>query len=145
MQFRLSTHFALAATAMSVVLSAPAMAQDQDADERASSATDIIVTARRVEERLQDVPISMTVFNAEQIQNRNIQVASDLATYTPSLSVNTRYGPEKASFSLRGFNQDQSTAPTVGVYFADVVGVRAQGGTTSGNSVGAGARIGIVR
>ncbi|MBU6269009.1 MAG: TonB-dependent receptor, partial [Sphingomonadales bacterium] len=57
----------------------------------------------------------------------------------PSLSSNERYGPEKQSFSLRGFNQDQSTAPTVGVYFADVVGVRAQGGTTSGNSVGAGA------
>ncbi|MCJ2187840.1 TonB-dependent receptor [Novosphingobium beihaiensis] len=110
----------------------PALAQE------ASDADAIIVTARRVEERLQDVPISMTVYSNEQIEKRNIAVASDLATYTPSLSVNTRYGPEKANFSLRGFNQDQSTAPTVGVYFADVVGVRAQGGTSSGNSVGAG-------
>lgn len=140
MHLRLRTQFALAATAMGVVLSAPALAQEDEAvGSNVSSATDIIVTARRVEERLQDVPISMTVFNAEQIQNRNIQVASDLATYTPSLSVNTRYGAEKAAFSLRGFNQDQSTAPTVGVYFADVVGVRAQGGTTSGNTVPAGA------
>lgn len=99
----------------------------------------IIVTARRVEERLQDVPISITVYNQEQLTQRNVAVAADLATYTPSLSVNQRYGPEKASFSIRGFNQDQSTAPTVGVYFAEVVGVRAQGGTTSGNTVGAGA------
>ncbi|MDE8652712.1 TonB-dependent receptor [Novosphingobium album (ex Liu et al. 2023)] len=112
---------------------APALAQSAAADPG-----DIIVTARRTEERLQDVPISITVYNNEAIEKRNIVVASDLATYTPSLSVNTRYGAEKASFSLRGFNQDQSTAPTVGVYFADVVGVRAQGGTTSGNSVGAG-------
>lgn len=99
---------------------------------------EIIVTARRVEESLQDVPISISVLSTEQIADRNIVVASDLATYTPSLSVNQRYGAEKATFAIRGFNQDQSTAPTVGVYFADVVGVRAQGGTTSGNTVGAG-------
>jgi iron complex outermembrane receptor protein len=100
---------------------------------------EIIVTARRVEESLQDVPISITVFNARQLSDRNIAVATDLAAYTPSLSVNQRYGAEKAAFAIRGFNQDQSTAPTVGVYFADVVGIRAQGGTTSGNTVGAGA------
>ncbi|MCX7863421.1 MAG: TonB-dependent receptor [Novosphingobium sp.] len=99
----------------------------------------ITVTARRVEENMQDVSISMTVFNQEQLTQRNIAVATDLAAYTPSLSVNQRYGPEKSSFSLRGYTQDQSTAPTVGVYFAEVVGVRAQGGTTSGNTVGAGA------
>lgn len=128
---------AITTTALTVLSAVPAMAQD--ADEGASFAGDIIVTARRVEERLQDVPISMTVLDQSQLANRNITVANDLATYTPSLSSNERYGPEKQSFSLRGFNQDQSTAPTVGVYFAEVVGVRAQGGTTSGNSVGAGA------
>ena len=126
----------LAATALATVLSVPAYAQSSD---DGIDGGDIIVTARRTEERLQDVPISMTVFSQEQLTQRNIAVATDLATYTPSLSVNQRYGPEKASFSIRGFIQDQSTAPTVGVYFAEVVGVRAQGGTTSGNSVGAGA------
>jgi len=100
---------------------------------------EIVVTARRVEENIQDVPISMTVYTQKRLTDLNITIATDLGTYTPSLSVNERYGPEKASFSIRGFNQDQSTAPTVGVYFADVVGVRAQGGTTSGNTVGAGA------
>jgi iron complex outermembrane recepter protein len=140
MQLRFRTHFALAATAMGVVLSSPALAQEEAAQETASSSSagDIIVTARRVEERLQDVPISMTVFSEQQITDKNIAVASDLATYTPSLSVNTRFGAEKAAFAIRGFNQDASTAPTVGVYFADVVGPRAQGGTTSGNSAAAG-------
>ncbi|MBW8783689.1 MAG: TonB-dependent receptor [Novosphingobium sp.] len=146
---------ALFSAAWTLGLAAPAAAQDtpppapanqntaaQDAaaqsSETATSPTDIIVTAQRVEQRLQDVPISITVYNQQQLENRNVSLATDLATYTPSLSVNQRYGPEKASFSIRGFNQDQSTAPTVGVYFADVVGVRAQGGTTSGNTVGAG-------
>ena len=115
-------------------ITTPALAQSSDA-----GAADIIVTARRTEERLQDVPISITVLNQQQLTQRNIAIATDLATYTPSLSVNQRFGPEKASYSLRGFNQDANTAPTVGVYFAEVVGVRAQGGTTSGNTVGAGA------
>jgi iron complex outermembrane receptor protein len=113
--------------------------QAQSTGQSVSEISEIIVTARRVEESLQDVPISMTVIDPGQITDRNIVVAADLATYTPSLSVNQRYGAEKSTFALRGFNQDQSTAPTVGVYFADVVGVRSQGGTTSGNTVGAGA------
>jgi iron complex outermembrane recepter protein len=116
-----------------------AWAQDAAAEGAAVDAGEIIVTARRTEERLQDVPISITVYSQEQLDQRNIVQASDLAIYTPSLSVNQRYGPEKSSFAIRGFNQDQSTAPTVGVYFAEVVGPRAQGGTTSGNSVGPGA------
>ena len=105
----------------------------------ADSAGEILVTARRVAERLQDVPVSITVFNQQDLTKRNIAVPTDLATYTPSLSVNQRYGPEKSSFAIRGFNQANNTAPTIGMYFAEVVGVRAQGGTTSGNTVGAGA------
>lgn len=113
----------------------PAMAQEAET----GRGDEILVTARRVEERLQDVPISISVLNQEQLTQRNISVPTDLALYTPSLTTNQRYGPEKASFSIRGFGQDLSTAPTVGIYFADVIGLRAQGGITTGNSVGAGA------
>ena len=57
----------------------PALAQNAD-----DSATgDIIVTAQRVEQRLQDVPVSITVFNAQQLTQKNIAVATDLAIYTP--------------------------------------------------------------
>jgi iron complex outermembrane receptor protein len=116
----------------------PAYAQQSEQAAEPAGAGDIIVTARRTEERLQDVPISITVFNQEQLSQRNVVLASDLATYTPSLSVNQRYGPEKASFAIRGFNQDIGTSPSVGVYFADVVAPRAAGGTVSGNNAGAG-------
>ena len=121
-------------------LALPAAAQDASQAAPAAS-QDILVTARRVEERLQDVPVSITVFNQQDLTKRNVAIASDLAIYTPSLSVNQRFGPEKSSFSLRGFNQDNNTAPTVGVYFAEVVGVRAQGSNTGGNTVGAGSFI----
>lgn len=126
----------LAATAMGVVLATPAMAQESGAEAVDSGA--IIVTARRSEERLQDVPISISVFSQEEISKRNITNSGDLATYTPSLALNSRFGPEKASFVIRGFVQELATQPSVGVYFADVVAPRSGGSTTSGNGVGVG-------
>ncbi|MCP5401141.1 MAG: TonB-dependent receptor [Novosphingobium sp.] len=127
------------ATALSTValpgLAAPALAQDSA---EIVNENDIIVTARRSEERLQDVPISITVLDQDALAKRNIVSTADLGTYVPSLSVNNQFGPEKSSFVIRGFAQEYHTAPTVGVYFADVIAPRALGPTTSGNGAGVG-------
>ena len=115
----------LGAASVCVFGAAPVMAQDkaaQGADE--ASGADIIVTARRVEEKLQDVPISITVLSQEAISKRNIVSGSDLGAYVPSLVSNQQFGPEKASFAIRGFTQEGKTSPSVAVYFADVVGGR---------------------
>ena len=133
----ISKTLALAATALTSFSAVPALAQNaQGADD--GNVSDIVVTARRVEEKLQDVPISITVFNQEQLASRNIVNSTDLAIYTPSLAVNSRFGPEKASFAIRGFTQDLNTAPTVGVYFADVVAPRLASNITSGGGAGVG-------
>ncbi|MBV1688568.1 TonB-dependent receptor [Novosphingobium sp. G106] len=118
----------------------PVFAQsDTAAQANASeSGNDIIVTARRSEERLQDVPISITVLNPEQLSQHNIVSTADLGSFVPSLTINSQFGPEKASFVIRGFTQAYHTAPTVGVYFADVAAPRALGPTTSGNGAGVG-------
>ncbi len=100
--------------------------------------SEIVVTARRVEERLQDVPISITVLSEDAITKRDIYNAGDLGTYVPSLSSNANFGPTKSSFAIRGFTQEGKTSPSVGVYFADVVAPRANAGTTSGNGAGPG-------
>jgi iron complex outermembrane receptor protein len=112
----------------------PALAQDNGV----SATGDIIVTARRSEERLQDVPISITVLSQEAITKRNIYSGVDLGAYVPSLSTNQSFGPEKSSFAIRGFTQEGKTSPSVAVYFADVVAPRSNGGTTSGNGAGVG-------
>lgn len=91
---------ALAASALSSAWAIPALAQGAD---DAGTGADIVVTARRTEEKLLDVPISITVYNQEQLSNRNVANSADLAAYTPSLTVNSRYGPEKSSFAIRGF------------------------------------------
>jgi iron complex outermembrane receptor protein len=107
-------------------LATPALAQEQPPENKVSQsqsaeASTIVVTARRVEERLQDVPISISVFNQEQLAQRNILNAQDLAANTPSLSANGNFGAENTTFAIRGFAQDIGTLPSVGVYFADVV------------------------
>jgi iron complex outermembrane receptor protein len=133
--------FVAAALASSVAV--PAFAQNTqtanagaEAPSQGVELTEVIVTARRVEERLQDVPISITVFNQEQLSNRNVVNAADLAAYTPSLSANQNFGQENSSYAIRGFVQDAGAPPTVAVYFADVVALR---GPTQGTQAGDGA------
>src|SRR5882757_1443048 len=133
--------FVAAALASSVAV--PAFSQStqtantaQEAPSQGIELTEVIVTARRVDERLQDVPISITVFNQEQLTNRNVVNSADLAAYTPSLSANNNFGQENSSFAIRGFVQDAGTPPSVGVYFADVVALR---GPTQGTQAGDGA------
>jgi iron complex outermembrane receptor protein len=122
----------LSTTTLSFGVIVPAFAEEEALNE-------IIVTARRVEERLQDVPISITVFNQEQLTEKNVLSARDLATYAPSLSVNGRYGTENSSFAIRGFSQEIRTTPSVAIYFADVVAPRASGsGTPAGDGAGPG-------
>jgi iron complex outermembrane receptor protein len=137
--------------ALGLGLALPAGAQEQGAEAspapapaaKAAAADDdigeVIVTARRIEEKLQDVPISITVFNQEQLSDRNVTNATDLANFTPSLSANNNFGTENTSFAIRGFVQDLGTAPSVGTYFADVVAPRGPTqGTSAGDGVGPG-------
>ena len=80
--------FALGA-ALSFCFAGPALGQQAGtATADTLGLSEIVVTARRVEERLQDVPISITVFNPQQLANFNVVNAQDLAAYTPSLSAN---------------------------------------------------------
>jgi iron complex outermembrane receptor protein len=124
---------------MALGLAQPAFAQGADDPATASSSSDIIVTARRIEERLQDVPISISVLNQTELNNRNLSNTGDLAAYVPSLGLDQRFGTEQASFSIRGFFQDLGSAPTVGVYFADAVAPRGSTAqTTAGDGVGPG-------
>jgi iron complex outermembrane receptor protein len=107
-------------------------AAEPTAAESGDDLTEIVVTARRTEENLQDVPISIQVFNQQQLENRNVVVAQDLAQYVPSLSVNNNFGSDNTAFALRGFTQDNGTAPSVGVFFADVIAPRSASNSIPG-------------
>ena len=71
-----------------------AQADEKPASNNSQSAQDsdpIIVTARRREESLQDVPIAISVTSQEEITTKNIQSVTDLQASTPSLSATGPY------------------------------------------------------
>lgn len=84
---------------------------------------DIVVTARRREEALQDVPIAVQAFSGETIQQRNIQDPTDLQRLAPSLTT-YQQARDEITLSLRGLSSSGASAqgqnPRVTAYFAEV-------------------------
>ena len=103
----------------------PVHAQDTGAEASGVNDDDIIVTARRVEERLQDVPVAVTAIQGENLQKLGITTTVDLRQAVPSLTVTNAAGrPATPLYSLRGqrgndqvFTQD----PPVAAYLDEVL------------------------
>jgi iron complex outermembrane recepter protein len=78
----------------------------------------IVVTARRVKERLQEVPVSVSAFGAEQIQANGLQGMEDVARLTPGFSFE-RTTSALAQPAIRGQAQYRVTNPVqnVATYF----------------------------
>ena len=74
------------------VLLAAGFAGGAHAQSGASTLEEIVVTARRVEERLQDVPLAITAFSAAEIQSAAIENLDDVANLTPGLTFSNLLG-----------------------------------------------------
>src|SRR5437763_284760 len=76
---------------------------------------EVTVTAQRVSERLQDVPVAVTAIPASELLERGIRQAGDITASVPNLLLNSPYGPEaQPTFTLRGvttqdFSENQSS------------------------------------
>ncbi len=96
----------LMSTAGAVTFAAPAMAQMTDATAPQAEGEDtIIVTARRQNERLQDVPASVAVITAEVIGRTGATKAEDFVRLTPGITIVT--GTAEAGdtqINIRGIN-----------------------------------------
>ncbi|MDT9598801.1 TonB-dependent receptor [Sphingosinicella rhizophila] len=94
-------------------------ATDEGAGEAASSVPEqsgeIVVTARKREERLQDVPESIAVFSAESIEAANIENIRDVALNVPNLSISSAEQPGIALINIRGVGQVRNGEPPVAV------------------------------
>jgi iron complex outermembrane receptor protein len=65
---------------------------------QATALEEIIVTASKRSQSLQDVPMAVTAFSDQVIQEAGINTAVDLAVLTPSLTISTGNQPYTASF-----------------------------------------------
>lgn len=118
-------HLALPAHAQETT---PATADDQEAKERMETVT---VSARRRDERLQDVPLAVTAFSARALERANIQSLADLQERVPNLTVYASRGTNTTLTAfIRGVGQADpvwGVDPGVGIYFDDVYMARPQG------------------
>jgi len=104
---------------------AASAAQDAATETPTATSSDelgeIVVTARRRAESLQDVPLAVTAFTPETLTQKAITDRTSLADNTPSLfTINGGYPREFAFFALRGQGPAFGSTPGVVNYFAEV-------------------------
>ena len=93
---------------------AVAQSGPQTADE-VEAEGEIIVTSRRREESLQDVPVAITAFGSAQIKDQRIERLSDVAKLTPGLNFAPLFGAQNQLPIIRGAAQTFG-ALNVGVF-----------------------------
>ncbi len=96
-----------------------------------SSLEEVVVTARRRQERLQDVPVSVTALSGEQLARQNVTTALDLGKTSPSLTVTpSPRGSNTPFFVIRGqrlIDTSMVLDPVTVVYFNEIPEMRPQG------------------
>jgi len=65
---------------------------------------EIVITTRKREENLQDVPISVNAFTDQQIRRQGITNIGDVAKYSPSVTFDTGYNPTDTRVNIRGLS-----------------------------------------
>jgi len=73
---------------------------------------ELIVTAQKREQNLQDVPVGVSLLSGQAMQEAQIKNASELATLLPTLNVQASSGPSTSSFNIRGIGT-QAFSPGV--------------------------------
>ncbi|MBL8264961.1 TonB-dependent receptor [Steroidobacter sp.] len=116
---------------LSGLLVAPASAQEDTGTTRVNGLEEIVVTARKREERLQDTPISLTALTAEVLEQRAVANFRDAAVFAPNVSIGRRGASStQSSVFIRGIGQPDFTLtsePGVGIYVDGIYVARSVG------------------
>ena len=84
-----------------LILTSGAFAQSNDSDSGGFAIEEIVVTAQKRAEDLQDVPLAITAFNASTMETQRIESISDVAARTPNLTYSS-FGGNRPEFTIRG-------------------------------------------
>ncbi|HEX4973739.1 MAG TPA: TonB-dependent receptor [Steroidobacteraceae bacterium] len=82
---------------------------------------EVVVSARREQESVQDIPTSITAFTPEQLEQHQMTSTQDLEEFTPNLRIDIGARAVNADFSIRGVTPQgaggsPTTNPAVGQY-----------------------------
>ncbi len=101
-----SSFVALAAAGVSLSQQAPAQSVAPATAAPTGDTGDIVVTAQRREQSIQDVGIAISAFSGETLRNMGIQSSTDIARLTPGVSISASAGGQDSQFSIRGVTQN---------------------------------------
>lgn len=112
--------------AAAVLGASPSIAQEATTPEESAGPAfaegEILVTARRRDESLSRVPVTVDVVDAQTIKDAQISSELDLRTTTPGLQVRATLNSNQLNFAIRGASQDgfSGTRPGVLPYVNEV-------------------------
>ncbi len=123
---------ALAATALCSTVALPAFAQEAQSDE--GGIAEIVVTAQKRAENVQDVPIAISAFTAEALSERAVTSVASLSNISPNVTLDagTPFSGSSAVLSayIRGIGANDfafNIDPGVGIYLDGVYLARSVG------------------
>ncbi|GAB3102793.1 TonB-dependent receptor [Pseudomaricurvus hydrocarbonicus] len=110
------------AIALITVMSPGSVLAQSEVKEDVMTLEEVIVTARRRDESLANVPIAISAMSADQLQQRQVRTDSDLQVAVPGLTIRQTQGNNSLTYSIRGQTADTfSGSPSAVVtYFNDV-------------------------
>jgi len=103
----------------------PAFAQGAEpVADGASGVSDIVVTAQRREQRLQDVPLTVSAFGGDRVDQLQMSDAVDIAKFVPSMHITQSAFKGSATYFIRGIGTLDITStndPPITTYVNDVI------------------------
>jgi iron complex outermembrane receptor protein len=117
---------------LGAILAAPVGATPEQGDAlRRVELEEIVVTAQKRVERLQDVPVAVTVLSGEALSAAGVNQTTDLVNLTPSLTFAQGASPSNTNLRIRGIGTalfGQGTEPSVSVVMDGIVLARSSQG-----------------
>lgn len=105
-KFRLQFGISLIATVFAMQ-AAPTAAQSYDAAAAPSTEDEIVVTAQRRSQSVQDVGISVAAYSGELLTQMGLDSSVEIARITPGVHLSGSAGGQNSQFSIRGVTQNE--------------------------------------
>jgi iron complex outermembrane receptor protein len=99
---------AAATAAIAAIIAAPAPAQTTDL-------TEIVVTARKRDESLQNVPVTIDAFTEQTIKSAGIESPRDFVALVPNMTLVEVQNVGNSFITMRGISQARNSEPSVAV------------------------------
>ncbi|HVZ68571.1 MAG TPA: TonB-dependent receptor [Rhizomicrobium sp.] len=104
---RIALKSSVAAATLLCAGALPAFAAEEDAVET------VIVTAEKVEQDIQRIPLSVTAFSAQDIEKSHIETLTDVALRTPGFTA-TAFTPAEPNLTIRGIGSAEAVSQNAG-------------------------------